>query len=80
MNVLVVNAGSSSLKYQLFDTGAGIVRAKGLCERIGIDGRISHKNLESGASYEQDIFDKLSSLSYNKLTKRKYFASGGKAW
>lgn len=55
MNVLVVNAGSSSLKYQLFDTGAGIVRAKGLCERIGIDGRISHKNLESGASYEQDI-------------------------
>lgn len=31
------------------------MRAKGLCERIGIDGRISHKNLESGASYEQDI-------------------------
>ena len=38
MNVLVVNAGSSSLKYQLFDTTAGVVKAKGLCERIGIDG------------------------------------------
>ena len=41
MNVLVVNAGSSSLKYQLFDTTAGTVRAKGLCERIGIDGKSS---------------------------------------
>ena len=46
MNVLVVNAGSSSLKYQLFDTTAGVVRAKGLCERIGIDGKIKHQNLE----------------------------------
>ncbi|MDY3846031.1 MAG: acetate kinase [Eubacteriales bacterium] len=43
MNVLVVNAGSSSLKYQLFDTESGIVRAKGNCERIGIDGLLTHK-------------------------------------
>jgi len=44
MKVLVVNAGSSSLKYQLFDTSAGSVLAKGNCERIGIDGsRIIHK-------------------------------------
>ena len=43
MNVLVVNAGSSSLKYQLFDTASGQVKAKGLCERIGIGGRIIHK-------------------------------------
>ncbi len=43
MNVLVVNAGSSSLKYQLFDTETGDVKAKGLCERIGIGGRIIHK-------------------------------------
>ncbi len=43
MNVLVVNAGSSSLKYQLLDTKTGEIRAKGLCERIGIDGRIIHK-------------------------------------
>ncbi len=55
MNVLVVNAGSSSLKYQLFDTTAGVVRAKGLCERIGIDGKIKHTNLESGAVYEKEI-------------------------
>lgn len=44
MRVLVVNAGSSSLKYQLFDTVSTTVLAKGNCERIGIDGsRIIHK-------------------------------------
>ena len=54
MNVLVVNAGSSSLKYQLFDTTAGVVKAKGLCERIGIDGKIKHTNLETGAVLEKE--------------------------
>ena len=44
MKVLVVNAGSSSLKYQLFDTATGDVLAKGNCERIGIEGsRLIHK-------------------------------------
>lgn len=43
MKVLVVNAGSSSLKYQLFDTSDYGVIAKGNCERIGIDGRLTHK-------------------------------------
>ncbi len=43
MNVLVVNAGSSSLKYQLFDTSKNAVLAKGICERIGIGGKIEHK-------------------------------------
>lgn len=43
MKVLVVNAGSSSLKYQLFDTVTDTVMAKGICERIGIDGKIEHK-------------------------------------
>ena len=43
MKILVVNAGSSSLKYQLFDMESGAVLAKGLCERIGIDGFITHK-------------------------------------
>ena len=44
MKVLVVNAGSSSLKYQLFDTSKGEILAKGNCERIGIDGsRIIHE-------------------------------------
>ncbi len=43
MKILVVNAGSSSLKYQLFDMDSGEVLAKGLCERIGIDGVVTHK-------------------------------------
>ncbi len=38
MNVLVINCGSSSLKYQLIETDSEEVLAKGLCERIGIDG------------------------------------------
>lgn len=43
MNILVINAGSSSLKYQLMDPETGVVSAKGLCERIYIDGRLTHK-------------------------------------
>jgi acetate kinase len=43
MNVLVINAGSSSLKYQLMDPSTGNVLAKGLCERIGIDGLFTYK-------------------------------------
>ena len=43
MKILVINAGSSSLKYQLMDPQSGDVFAKGLCERIGIDGRLNHK-------------------------------------
>ncbi|MCL2747064.1 MAG: acetate kinase [Oscillospiraceae bacterium] len=42
MNVLVVNAGSSSLKYQLFDMEKREVMARGVCERIGLDGKIKH--------------------------------------
>lgn len=40
MNVLVINCGSSSLKYQVIDSDTEQVLAKGLCERIGIDGRL----------------------------------------
>ena len=43
MKILVVNAGSSSLKYQLFDMDAHTVLAKGLCEQIGPAGNITHK-------------------------------------
>lgn len=43
MKVLVINCGSSSLKYQLIDSETEGVLAKGLCERIGIDGRLTHK-------------------------------------
>ena len=43
MNVLVINCGSSSLKYQLIDSESEKVLAKGLCERIGIDGRLTYQ-------------------------------------
>ena len=43
MNVLVINAGSSSLKYQLLNPETEQVLAKGLCERIGIDGKFTYK-------------------------------------
>lgn len=43
MNVLVINCGSSSLKYQLIDSETESVLAKGLCERIGIDGRLTYQ-------------------------------------
>ena len=54
MYVLVVNAGSSSLKYQLLDTTTENVLAKGLCERIGIDGLIEHKK-EDGTKSVREI-------------------------
>ena len=43
MKVLVINCGSSSLKYQLIDSDTEDVLAKGLCERIGIDGALTHE-------------------------------------
>ncbi len=55
MKVLVVNAGSSSLKYQLFDTATESVLAKGICERIGIDGRIEHRKGENGEKLKVEI-------------------------
>ncbi len=46
MKILVLNCGSSSLKYQLIDMTSEDVLASGLCERIGIDGRLVHKTTE----------------------------------
>ncbi len=46
MNILVINAGSSSLKYQLIDIEKKHVLAKGNCERIGIDGKFTHKTAD----------------------------------
>ena len=43
MNVLVINCGSSSLKYQLINSDTEEVLAKGLCERIGLDGRLVYQ-------------------------------------
>ena len=55
MNILVINAGSSSLKYQLMDPETQDVLAKGLCERIGIDGRLTHKVPATNGKYEFEI-------------------------
>ncbi len=55
MKVLVINAGSSSLKYQFMDTDTRDVLAKGLCERIGIDGRLTHKVPARDLKHEADI-------------------------
>ena len=43
MKILVINCGSSSLKYQLIDMDNESIVAKGLCERIGIDGRLTYQ-------------------------------------
>ena len=48
MNILVINAGSSSLKYQLMNPDTGDVTAKGLCERIGLDGRLTQRTHARG--------------------------------
>ena len=55
MNILVINAGSSSLKYQLMDPDTQVVLAKGLCERIGIDGRLTHKVPATDGKYVFEI-------------------------
>ena len=48
MKVLVINCGSSSLKYQLIDSETEEALAVGLCERIGIDGRLNHTPAKTG--------------------------------
>ena len=53
MKILVINAGSSSLKYQVIDTAENQVITKGLCERIGIDGR--HTNKTNGGKFVEEV-------------------------
>ncbi len=55
MNVLVINAGSSSLKYQLLDTTSGKVFAKGNCERIGIDGAFIGHEENGGEKHKLEV-------------------------
>ena len=56
MKILVINAGSSSLKYQLIDMENEQLLAKGLCERIGIDGHLKHSPLIGGKSvFNEDV-------------------------
>lgn len=53
MKVLVINCGSSSLKFQLIDTDSEEVIAKGLCERIGIEGSQMTYTPEGGDKEKQ---------------------------
>ena len=55
MNILVINAGSSSLKYQLLNPETQQVLAKGLCERIGIDGKFTYKPEGKESIKEADV-------------------------
>ena len=54
MNILVINCGSSSLKYQLINSDTEDVLAKGLCERIGIDGMLTYQP-EGGEKEKSEI-------------------------
>ncbi len=53
MKILVLNAGSSSLKYQLFDMDSKNVLAKGVCERIGSGGSVTHKRPDAEKYFEE---------------------------
>ncbi|NLH00379.1 MAG: acetate kinase [Clostridiales bacterium] len=77
MKILVINAGSSSLKYQLFDMDGEKVLAKGLCERIGIDGHLKHTPLVEGKKvFDEDIslptHAEAISAVIEKLTSHEY--------
>ena len=84
MKILVINAGSSSLKYQLIDMETEDVMAKGLCERIGIGGHLKHKPLTGNKPvFDEDILlpthaeaiaaviDKLTSPEYGVVASMK---------
>ena len=84
MKVLVINAGSSSLKYQLIDMDTEEVMAKGLCERIGLDGHLKHTPLVGGKPvFNEDIplpthaeaiaavIEKLTSAEYGVVASMK---------
>ena len=75
MKILVINAGSSSLKYQLFNMTNGEVLAKGLCERIGIDGAITHKR-PGKENFEKEValptHDEALSLVLELLVSSEY--------
>lgn len=77
MKVLVINAGSSSLKYQLIDMEDESILAKGLCERIGIDGHLKHTPLVGGKSgFNEDVsmptHSEAIAAVIDKLTESEY--------
>ena len=53
MNILVINCGSSSLKYQLIDSVSNEVKAKGICERIKLDGTLTHQSINAPKTTEE---------------------------
>ncbi len=90
MKILVINAGSSSLKYQLFDMENEQVLAKGLCERIGIDGHLKHTPLAGGKPvFDEDVafpthseaiaavMDKLMSVEYGVISNASEIGAVG---
>ncbi len=68
MKILVVNAGSSSLKYQLLDMTDESVIAKGNCDRIGIDGHIAHKTFD-GRKVDMDCDFPTHTEAFEKLVE-----------
>ena len=72
MNVLVVNCGSSSLKYQLIDSDSEAVLAKGLCERIGIDGRLVYQK----TGLDKEITE--AAMPTHKVFKVRFFVQNEK--
>ena len=75
MKVLVINAGSSSLKYQFIDMDNETVIAKGLCERIGMDGsKLTHK--VNGESYVTEVAMPTHTEAFNAVKEALTFGDG----
>lgn len=76
MKVLVVNAGSSSLKYQLMDTATEEVLAKGICERIGMAGSLIDHKKADGTKIKKEIpmtdHSVATEIVVNMLTDKEY--------
>ncbi len=68
MKILVINAGSSSLKYQLIDMENELVMAKGNCDRIGVDGHIKHQT-HDGRVVDEDISFPTHTEAFAKLSQ-----------
>ena len=74
MKILVINCGSSSLKYQLIDSATEAVLAKGLCERIGIDGKFTYQPAGSAkqvSDIDQPDHKKSVSIVLEALTNKE---------
>ena len=68
MKILVINAGSSSLKYQLIDMDGEKMLAKGVCERIGIGGHFTHKTA-AGYEFSTDVVMENHTVAFEQVKK-----------